>query len=83
MKALPIFGCNTQSIWIEIIRSVWTDIVYISYTKNIIPLEIGDDKWEWVSNQYFLSYEDLEMMMEEIKKYGTKFDIVGEPNYSG
>jgi hypothetical protein len=72
---------------VEIIRSVRPDSAYISCLDhfgrpNIIPREIGDeDKWKWVSNPYFLSYEGLETMIEEMKKYGAKFDIVGESNY--
>jgi hypothetical protein len=71
----------------KITTTVRPDTVYLSYLDhfgrpNIIPREVDDEhKWGWVSNPYFLSYEDLEPMMEEMKKYEVKFDISGESNY--
>lgn len=61
-----------------------THIPYFDHfgKPNIVHCNIGDeDKWGWVSNPYSLSYEQLEIMMEEMKKYGLKFDISGESNY--
>jgi hypothetical protein len=71
----------------EIPKWVKTGYSFIPYfdhfgRPNIIPRRKGDkDKWDCVSNPYFLTYEALETMIEEMKRYGIKFDIVGESNY--
>lgn len=73
---------------IEIQQDCQPDINPASYLDHFAKAKIisrrttDEGKWKYVSNPYFLTSEVLEVMIDEMKKRGVRFDVCGESNYN-
>ncbi|HEU4822261.1 MAG TPA: hypothetical protein VFS97_02440 [Nitrososphaeraceae archaeon] len=54
---------------------------HFSHARLLPTRDPNSDKWKYVSNPYKLTSEELQIMIEEMKRYGVRFEVSGESNY--
>jgi hypothetical protein len=69
----------------QVCRADITRMPYLDHFAKVksVPRSNADEgKWVYVSSPYNLSSEEIEEMINEMKKHRVRFDISGESNYN-